>query len=110
MNEVTEFFYGWRLRISIMAAFLPFLCFLPIMIACQDQPAEGSPRGWEHATLIYSVSVSFLLPLIAMGMSTHTWRRGLRDALLFATAWLAMQFAMIFVLALISVALFGDGP
>ncbi|MDB5347892.1 MAG: hypothetical protein JWP89_6269 [Schlesneria sp.] len=93
-----------------MAAFLPFLCFLPIMIACQDQPAEGSPMGWEYAALIYSVAMSFLLPLILVGRSTHVWRRGLRDALIFATAWLAMQFVMIFVLALISVALFGDGP
>lgn len=107
---MTELFHDWRSRISMVAAFLPLMCFLPIMIACEDQSTEGSPRSWENAALIYSVAASFLLPLALIGTRNRTWMIRLRDALVFTMAWVAMQVAVLFALSLISVALFGDGP
>lgn len=103
-------FHGCRLQLSIIAPILPFACGLVIMVAGQDQAAEGSAPGWEAAALIYAAAISLILSLVIMGAGNRNWMLRLRDATLFAAAWLAVQFVAIFALALISVALYGDGP
>ena len=108
--EMPEHLHDGRWQFGIIMSLLPFVCFLTIMTASQDQPADSSPREWEYAVLSYSVAISLLLPLVAIGIGNHSWLARRRNSTLFVAAWLVMQFVALFVLALVSVALYGDGP